>query len=287
MEVNKVCVLGAGTMGNGITQLLALNGYDVTMRDIEDRFVQNGLNTIKGNLQRFFVDKGKMSQDEADKAFGRIKGATDLKEAVAGAQVVIESIVEVLPLKQQLFKELDELCAPETILATNTSSLSITAIGSQCQRQDRVIGMHFFNPATVMRLVEIIWGAKTSDEAYNVIKDLSIKLGKEVITVQKDAAGFIVNRIFLALCNEAAKLVDEGIATPEDVDNGCQFGLGHAMGPMRTMDLTGIDIALHVLGVLQEEFGETFHPCPLIKRKVNAGELGAKAGKGFYDYSQR
>ena len=287
MEVKKVCVLGAGTMGNGITQLLALSGYDVAMRDIEDRFVQNGLNVIKGNLQRFFVAKEKMTQDEADKVLGRIKGTTDLKEAVAGAQVVIESIVEVLSLKQQVFKELDKLCAPEVILATNTSSLSITEIGSQCQHQERVIGMHFFNPATVMRLVEIIRGARTSDEAYNVIKELSTKLGKEVITVQKDAAGFIVNRIFLAICNEASKLVYEGIATPEDIDKGCQLGLGHTMGPMRTMDLAGTDIVLHVMGILQEEFGETFHICPLIKRMVAAGELGVKAGKGFYDYSKK
>ena len=287
MEVKKVCVLGAGTMGNGITQLLALNGYEVSMRDIEDRFVQGGINAIKGNLQKFLVDKGKMTQDEADTVLARIKGTTDLKEAVAGVQVVIECAPEVLSIKHQIFKELEELCSPETILATNTSSLSITTIGSVVSRQDRVIGMHFFNPATVMKLVELIRGAKTSDETYDVIKELSIKLGKEVITVQKDTAGFIVNRIFLSVCNEAAKLVYEGIATPEDVDKGCRLGLGHTMGPLTTLDLTGVDIGYHVLQILREEFGEAYHPCPLIKMKVAAGDLGVKTGKGFYDHNQK
>lgn len=286
MEIKKVCVLGAGTMGSGIVQLFAQSGYEVSVRDIEDRFVQNGLNGIKKGLQRFFVDKGKMTQAEADAIMARIKGTTDLKEAVAGAQLVVESVIEDLKVKQQVFRELEELCDPETILATNTSSLSITAIGSGIKRQDKVIGMHFFNPANVMKLVELIKGAKTSDETYNVIKDLSLKLGKEVITSQKDTAGFIVNRIFLAIVNEAARLVYEGVATPEDVDRGCQLGLGHSMGPLTTADLTGIDIVLDVTNVLYESFGERFLPNPLLKIKVAAGETGRKAGKGFYDYSQ-
>ncbi len=287
MEIKKICVLGAGTMGSGITQLLAQSGFEVSMRDIEDRFVQGGLNVITGNLKKFFVDKGKMTQSEADTILARISGATDLGEAVAGAQVVIESVPEQLAIKQQMFRELDKLCPPETILATNTSSLSVNLVGSVAKRQDKVIGMHFFNPATVMRLVEIIRGAKTSDETYEVIKDLTVKLGKEAITVQKDTAGFIVNRIFLAIVNEAAKLVYEGIATPEDVDKGCQLGLGHTMGPLKTIDLTGIDIGLDVLEILREGFGDAFLPCPLMKIKVAAGELGTKTGKGFYDYSQQ
>ncbi len=286
MEIKKVCVLGAGTMGSGIVQLFAQNGYEVSVRDIEDRFVQNGINNIKKGLQRFFVDKGKMTQAEADAIMARIKGTTDLKEAVSGVQLVVESVIEDLEVKQQVFRELEELCEPETILATNTSSLSITAIGSGIKRQDKVIGMHFFNPANVMKLVELIKGAKTSDETYNVIKDLSLKLGKEVITSQKDTAGFIVNRIFLAIVNEAARLVYEGVATPEDVDKGCQLGLGHSMGPLTTADLTGIDIVLDVTNVLYESFGERFLPNPLLKIKVAAGEVGRKAGKGFYDYSQ-
>lgn len=287
MEIKKVCVLGAGNMGSGITQLLAQSGYDVSMRDIDDRFVERGMNVIKGNIQKFFVDKGKMTQAEGDAIIARIKGTTDLKEAVSGAQVVIEGILEDLPLKLQVFKELDSLCPPETILATNTSSLSVTQIGSVVKNQDKIIGMHFFNPPTVMKLVEIIRGAKTSDETYEVIKDLSIKLGKEVVTVQKDVPGFIVNRIFLAIVNEAAKIVYEGVATPEDVDKGCQLGLGHAMGPLTTGDLTGIDIVWDVLNVLHEGYGERYLPCPLIKMKWAAGEIGRKVGKGFYDYSQK
>jgi 3-hydroxybutyryl-CoA dehydrogenase len=286
MDIKKVCVVGAGTMGSGITQLLALNGYEVSMRDIEDRFVQNGLNAIKGNLQKFLVDKGKMTQGEADAVLARIKGTTDLKEAVAAAQVVIESVPEELSLKQQTFRELAELCPSETVLASNTSALSITAIGSVVERQDKVIGMHFFNPATVMKLVEVIPGAKTSNETYEVIKGLAVKLGKEVITAQ-DSTGFIVNRIFLAIVNEAARIVYEGVATTEDVDKGCQLGLGHSMGPLRTIDLTGVDIGLHVLEVLQQGLGDRFAPCPLMKTKVAAGELGTKTGKGFYDYSQK
>ena len=287
MEIDKICVLGGGTMGGGITQLLAQNGFKVSMRDIEDKFVERGLNGISGNLKKFFVDKGKMTQSEADTILARINGTTSLKEAVAGAQVVIESVPEQLPLKQQMFRELDELCPPETILATNTSSLSVNLIASVTNRQEKVIGMHFFNPATVMRLVEIIRGARTSDDTYETIKALTAKLGKEAITVQKDTAGFIVNRIFLAVVNEAAKLVYEGIATPEDVDKGCQLGLGHTMGPLRTIDLTGIDIGLDVLEILREGFGDAFLPCPLMKIKVAAGELGTKTGKGFYDYSQQ
>ena len=287
MEIKKVCVLGAGTMGSGITQLLAQSGFEVSLRDIEDRFVQGGLNNIQKSLQRFFVEKDKMTQSEADAIMARIKGTTDLKEAASGAPLVIESIIEDLAVKQQVYRELDEICPPETILATNTSSLSVTAIASVTRRQDKVIGMHFFNPATVMKLVELIKGAKTSDETYEVIKDMSIKLGKEVITSQKDTAGFIVNRIFLAIVNEATRLVYEGVATPEDVDKGCQLGLGHAMGPLTTADLTGIDIVLDVTNILYESFGERFLPCPLVRIKYAAGELGRKAGKGFYDYSQR
>jgi 3-hydroxybutyryl-CoA dehydrogenase len=288
MEVNKVCIVGSGVMGSQLVQLFATKGYEVSMTDIEDRFVQNGLNAIKGNLKKYFVDKGKMTQEEADKVIGRIKGTIDLKRAVAGAQLVLESIPEVIELKQQTFKQLDELCARETILASNTSALSITAIGSLTRRQDKVIGMHFFNPVAVMRLVEIISGVKTSDETSQVIKDLADKLGKETIIVNKDVPGFVVTRLFVVLSNEAAKLLEEGVATAEDIDKGCQLGLGHAMGPLRSQDIVnGIPVVLHCLDYMRAELGECYRPSPLWRRKVEAGELGAKAGKGFYDYSQQ
>jgi len=287
MNVKKICIMGAGTMGRQLAQLAAQSGYEVSMRDIEDRIVQDALAAIKANLKKFFVDKGKITQEAADKILGRIKGTTDLKQSVKDAQVVIECVPEDLEYKQQVFKEMDETCASETILASNTSALSITAIGSLTNRQDKVIGMHFFNPAAVMKLVEIIRGAKTSDETYNVIKELSDKFGKEAIAVN-DAPGFVAVRLFCVLTNEAAKLVYEGIASVEDVDKACQLGLGHAMGPLKSQDVTdGIGISLHVLDYLRAELGDDYRACPLIRKKVLAGELGVKTGKGFYDYSQQ
>ena len=288
MEVKKVCVIGAGVMGNQIAQVVATGGYQVAMTDIEDRFVRSGMDAITGNLKKYFVDKGKMTQDEAEKVLDRIEGTTDLKRAVEGVQVVIECIPEEIELKQQMFKQLDELCAPETILASNTSALSITAIGSLTQRQDRVIGMHFFNPVTVMKLVEIIRGAKTSDETCQIIKDLAPRIGKEPIIVNKDAAGFVVTRLFVVLSNEAVKLLEEGVATAEDIDKGCQLGLGHAMGPLKSQDIAnGVSVALRCLDYMRSELGENYRASPLWRRKVEAGELGVKAGRGFYDYSRQ
>jgi 3-hydroxybutyryl-CoA dehydrogenase len=288
MKVNKVCVMGAGVMGNQLAQLFATKGYEVSMTDIEDRIVQNGMNAIKGNLKKYFVDKGKMTQEEADKVLGRVKGTTDLKQAVSGAQLVLEGIPEVMELKQQTFKQLDELCPPETILASNTSALSITAIGSLTRRQDKVIGMHFFNPVGIMKLVEIICGVKTSRETTQVIKDVAAKLDKETIVVNKDVAGFVVTRLFLVFCNEAVKLLEEGVATAEDIDKGCQLGLGHAMGPFKSQDIVnGIPVGLHALDYMRDELGECYRPRPTWRRKVEAGESGVNAGKGFYDYSQQ
>lgn len=288
MEIRKICILGAGTMGNQIAQLVAQSGHEVSMRDVEDRFVQNGLSAIKGRIQKFLVDKGKISQEEAGKILGRVKGTTDLKQATDGAQLVIECVPEDMELKQQVFKELDEVCAPETILASNTSSLSITAIGSLTRRQDKIVGMHFFNPVAVMKLIEVIRGAKTSDETVQVIKDLAAKFGKETIMVNKDSAGFVVVRLFAALGNEAVKLLDEGVASAEDIDKGCQLGLGHAMGPLKTHDITnGIPVTLHVLEYMREQLGDAYRPSPLWWQKVWCGELGVSTSKGFYDYSQQ
>ncbi len=288
MEVKKICVMGAGIMGGQIIQLMATNGYNVAMLDIEDRFIERGMGIIKNNLQKYFVAKEKMTQEEADVIIGRIEGTTDLAKAVDGAQLVIECIPEIMELKQETFKKLDELCAPETILASNTSSYSITAIGSKTKRQDRIIGMHFFNPVAVMKLIEIIRGARTSDETVQVIKDISEKCHKEVVTVNKDVAGFIVTRLFVMLSNEAVKLVEEGVASVEDIDKACQLGLGHAMGPLKSQDMVdGIEVALHCLEYFREELGDAYRPAVTWKRMVLAGELGMKAGKGFYDYNQQ
>lgn len=284
MEIKKICLLGAGTIGSQISQLAASSGFIVSMIDIEDRFVQSGLNSIKGSLSKFYVDKGKMTQEEADAVLDRIKGTVDLREAVKNAQVVIECIPEVMELKQQAFKELDEICDPETILVSNTSSLSLTAIGSLTNRQDKVIGMHFFNPVTVLRFIEIVRGAKTSDETYETAKALAQKFGDDTVTVG-DSPGFITSRLFTVLINEAAKIVSEGIASPEDVDKACQLGLGHAMGPLASADL-GIEVVFHTLKYLREELGDSYKPCQLLTKKVLSGELGRKTGRGFYNYSQ-
>lgn len=287
MEIKKIAVVGAGTMGTQIAQISAQYGYEVSLVDIEDRIVQGSLDAIKGSLKKFFVDKGKMTQEEADKVLGRIKGTTNLMQAVAGAQLVIEGVPEEMELKQQVFKELDELCSPETILASNTSSLSITAIGSLTKRQTKIIGMHFFNPVPVMRLIEIIRGAKTSDETYALIKELAVKFGKETITVN-DSPGFVVTRLFVVLSNEAAKILAEDVATVEDIDKGCQLGLGHAMGPLRTHDIiNGIPVTLHCLEYMRAELGESYRPCSLWRKKTLAGELGVKTGKGFYEYPKQ
>lgn len=287
MEVKKICALGAGVMGNQIAQLAATSGYEVSMFDIEDRFVQGGLNAIKNNLQRFFVEKQKLTQEEANKLLGKIKGTTDLKEAVKDVQVVIESIPENLELKQRTFKGLDELCPPETILASNTSSFKVAAIGSLVKRQDKIIGMHFFNPVARMRLLEIIRTAKTSDETFEVIKDLAVKLGRESITV-KDSPAFVANRILHVMHLEAAKMLEDGIASVEDIDKACTLGLGHGVGPFTAVDMTNsMGIAVELGDYLAAELGERYRVSPMVRKKAEAGELGRAAGKGYYDYTQQ
>ena len=287
MEIKKLCIVGAGMMGHQIAQLAAMNGHMVSMVDVDIKIVQKGMDTIKGNLQKFYVAKGKMTQAQADEVAGRITGTTNLKEAVRGIQMVIENIPEILELKQQKFKELDEICAPDVVLASNTSGMMITAVGTLTKRQDKVIGMHFFNPVTVMRLIEIVKGVKTSNETIQVIQDVSKKWGKETILVN-DSPGFAVSRMFVVLINEAAKLVQEGVCSVEDADKGCQLGLGHAMGPLRTCDLTnGMGVSMHALDYMREILGDEYNPCLLIKKKFAAGELGDWAGKGFYEQPKK
>ena len=287
MEVKKICTLGAGVMGSQIAQLAATSGYYVSMYDIEDKFVQGGLDAIKKTLQRYFVEKGKLSQEEANALLGKVKGTTDLKEAVKDVQVVIESIPENLELKQRTFKELDELCPPETILASNTSSFKVVAIGSLVKRQDKMIGIHFFNPVARMRLLEIIRTDKTSDETFEVIKNLAVKMGREPITV-KDSPAFVANRILHVMHLEAAKMLEDGIASVEDIDKACTLGLGHGVGPFTAVDMTNsMGIAVELGDYLAVELGERYRVSPMVRKKAEAGELGMATGKGWYEYPKQ
>lgn len=285
-DVKKICVMGAGLMGNGIAQVCAQSGFEVAMRDIEDRFVENGLNIIKKNLSRG-VSKGKITQEQMNEIVSKIKGTTDLKAAAYNADVVIEAIIENRDLKRRVYAELDEICKPECIFASNTSSISITDMASATSRADKFIGMHFFNPVPVMRLVEIIKGYDTSEETYRFIDELSKKLGKETVLVN-EAPGFAVNRLLLPFLLEAIFTLQEGVTTVEDLDKAITLGLNHPMGPLTLLDFVGLDTALFIADYMYGEFQDSKYRAPTILRKmVRAGHFGRKTGKGFYDYSKK
>jgi 3-hydroxybutyryl-CoA dehydrogenase len=284
MEIKTIAVLGAGQMGNGIAHVCAQAGYEVKMRDIEQKFIDNGLATIKKNLERG-VSKGKMSQEEADAILDRIEGVLDLKEAVKKTDLVIEAIPEIVKLKLDTWREVDAAAPGHAILASNTSSISITQMAAVTKRPDKFIGMHFFNPVPVMGLVEIIKGQATADTTVKVIKDVSHKVGKKTVLVN-EAPGFAVNRLLVPALNEAVFVIQEGIATVEDMDLAIKLGLNWPMGPLTLLDFVGLDTALYISDYFVDEFKDSKYRAPALLRKmVRAGWLGRKSGRGFYDYS--
>ena len=286
MEIRKIGVVGAGTMGNGIAQVAAQIGCDVVMRDIEDAFVERGLKSIDKFLSKS-VEKGKIQAADKDTIMGRIKGTTNMAD-LKDVDFVVEAVIEDLDLKKSVFKELDGLCRPEVLLTTNTSSMSITEIAAATNRPDKVCGMHFFNPVPLMRLVEIIRGYATSDETIAAATDLAKKMGKITVEVKKDSPGFIVNRIMMPHMIEAIKIVEEGIASIQDVDTAVKGGLNYPMGPFELMDLTGIDVAYFVIEYFYKELNkESKWVSPnLLKTMIRANRLGRKTAAGWYDYSK-
>jgi 3-hydroxybutyryl-CoA dehydrogenase len=280
--MTKFIVIGGGTMGNGIAHTAAAAGFDVTLIDVSEEILQRAVSTITSNLQRG-VDKGKMTAEERDAIVGRVRTQTDF-HAVADAGIVVEAIVENLEAKTSLFAKLDEIAGPECILASNTSSISITKIAAATRRPEKVIGMHFMNPVPVMTLVEVIRGIATSDETYARVEDLSKQMGKTAIEVN-DYPGFISNRVLMPMINEAIFALYEGVATRESIDGVMKLGMNHPMGPLTLADFIGLDVCLAILRVLEQGFGDPkYRPCPLLVKMVDAGWVGRKSGRGFYDY---
>ncbi|MBP1707587.1 MAG: 3-hydroxyacyl-CoA dehydrogenase NAD-binding protein [Chloroflexi bacterium] len=282
MDIKTVAVIGAGTMGNGIAQVVAQAGYNVIMTDIKDEFLAKGMSTIGGSLDRL-IKKGTLQEADKTAILGRIKTTIDLKEA-RNAQLVIESAPEILDLKASIFKDLESICPPETILASNTSALPISAISTSIKRKDKVIGIHFMNPVPVMKGVEVIVSTSTSAETVEASKNFVKSLGKEPCEA-KDYAGFIVSRLVDVLMNEAIQCVMDG-NKPEEVDKAMRLCANHPIGPLELCDLAGADIVLHGLETMEKEFGERLKANPLLKSQVRSGALGRKTGRGFYDYTQ-
>ncbi len=275
-------VVGAGTMGNGIAQVAARAGYKVVMHDVREEFLERAINAIDKSLQRD-VDKERLSDAEKQAILERIQTTTELSD-LCTASFVVEAVNEDLALKTELFKSLDQITSPGTILASNTSSISITKLGAATGRPDKVIGMHFMNPVPVMNLVEVIRGMATSDETYERVRAFSEKLGKTALDCQ-DSPGFVSNRVLMPMINEAIFTLHEGVATRESIDGIMKLGMNHPMGPLTLADFIGLDVCLAIMNVLHEGFGDSkYRPCPLLKRYVDAGWLGKKSGRGFYEY---
>ena len=284
MATRTIGLVGAGTMGSGIAQAGALSGYDVTMQDISDEQVAKGIKGITKSLERLAA-RDKISSTDQSSALARIEGTTTLDD-LAECDVVIEAATENMELKIAVFAQLDALCKSDTILASNTSSLSITRLAAATRRPDRVIGLHFFNPVPIMKLVEIVRALQTSDETFTEMDTLTRQLGKEPVSVQ-DSPGFVVNRMLVPMINEAIFVLHEGLASAEEIDTAMKLGANHPIGPLALADMIGIDVCLFVMEILHNDFADSkFRPCPLLKKMVNAGYLGRKSGRGFFHYSQ-